>query len=218
MFSRALLENRDAIKDGLRGPYLVIRDALEPDKAERLHAELAGTARWERQSVTQRNFRYQRQQIRIGSGADLNDVPASLVELYRFLTSAATLQWAHEVSGRRCVDFMGGAALYGHGDGISLHNDFMPHDGDHGGKLIRAMTFNYYLTKEWRPEWGGTFVWDKPRATIVPEFNTLVLFLVGPRSLHWVEPVADNVPAQRLAITGWFMRRRDVPRRRLQPR
>jgi len=37
---------------------------------------------------------------------------------------------------------------------------------------------------------------------IVPEFNSLVLFRVSPRSWHQVAEVVSDV--QRLTVTGWY--------------
>ena len=216
MFNPILIDNKEQIRDGLKQPYLVLKDALMQDKAEQLYTDLNNAERWERQSVTQQNFTYQRRQIKIGADMEVHNVPESLLELYRFLSSEVCLQWVYEISGRKCVDFMGAAALYGIGDSISLHNDFMPHDCASGDKLIRAVAFNLYLTKEWHPDWGGKFVWDTPRAEIIPEFNKLVMFLVGPNSLHLVEPVISDAPRKRLAVTGWFMRNREVSRPKLK--
>lgn len=216
MFNQMLFDNKEQIRDGLKQPYLILNEALTNEKAEQLYTDLNNTERWERQNIAQQNFKYQRKQIKIEAGMDIHNVPTSLIELYRFLSSETCLQWVYEISGRKCVDFMGAAALYGMGDNISLHNDFMPHDNSSGDKLIRALTFNLYLTKEWQPDWGGKFVWDSPRAEVIPEFNKLVMFLVGPNSLHLVEPVISDAPRKRLAITGWFMRNRVSTRPKLK--
>ena len=76
--------------------------------------------------------------------------------------------------------------------------------------ITRAVTFNYYLTKQWNEEWGGSFVWEKPHSVLVPSFNTLVMFLVGPGSMHHVEPVVSENKIKRLAITGWFHSSKDA--------
>ena len=51
---------------------------------------------------------------------------------------------------------------------------------------------------------GWQFVWENPKNVINPEFNTLVMFLVGPDSHHHVTEVRGNGDNDRIALTGWF--------------
>jgi Rps23 Pro-64 3,4-dihydroxylase Tpa1-like proline 4-hydroxylase len=74
----------------------------------------------------------------------------------------------------------------------------------------RAVTFNYFLTKQWDPAWGGQFVWEHPYKSINPEFNTLVMFLVGPDSNHYVSRIEDCGDNLRVALTGWFYTHRQA--------
>ena len=202
-----LLDNTASLANALKEPFAVIKDAFIPEKAERLYAELMGSSHWAHQSIKDGDFRYERDSIKMGSDTS----PPSLRELYTFLNSARCLQWISEISGRQCDAFLGAAAIFNPGDQITEHNDKHIVKRDDGTRAVRAVTFTYYLTKDWAKPWGGQFVWNKPYTEIEPEFNTLVLFNVGDDTQHWVAPVNDSVTAKRLSVTGWFLRTIEKP-------
>jgi Rps23 Pro-64 3,4-dihydroxylase Tpa1-like proline 4-hydroxylase len=187
--------------EGLKRPFLLLENALIPAVADRLHAELVQSAYWDRQSIADPGFVYRRDAIVMGS----EHAPEILNDLHAYLSSEECLAWVSEVSGRACDSFQGAAAIFKPGDQISRHNDKRILTRDDGSKTVRAVTFNYYLTKQWDARWGGRLIWENPYTEILPTFNTLVMFNVGQDTHHWVEPVHDGVTTRRLSITGWFM-------------
>lgn len=83
-----------------------------------------------------------------------------------------------------------------------------------GSMVHRKIAMIYYLTKDWKEEYGGCFV-DyglEPPRTVVPQFNSLIAFLV-PRN-HQVTMMSDNAPP-RFSIFGWFSD--DIPYANIQP-
>lgn len=220
MLSDFLLHNTDQVRIGLAQPFYVVENALQPDVAERLYRELTEYDAW--QDEDQRNFSpqhvkaleqfapdysFRRRQIKLGEHSG----PESAEQFFRYLNSPDLLRWASTVSGRQCDLFQGSATLYRENDHIASHNDYYIVTREDGATVTRALTFNYYLTKRWDPQWGGRFVWTTPASIISPSFNTLVLFLVGRSSHHHVEAVSAAAREPRLAITGWFytVRQRD---------
>jgi hypothetical protein len=90
---------------------------------------------------------------------------------------------------------------YGKGDFLGPHHDGMK------GKV----GFVLYLTKNWKPQYGGnlhflTEDWLSIREVFVPGFNTLLLFKLpedGKGIPHFVSRV-ETGEEKRLAISGWF--------------
>lgn len=201
MINPSILNNKEGLIEGLKRPFLLLEDALVPEVAERLYTELMQSEHWDRQSIADPGFVYRRDAIVMGS----DHVPEGLAELFAYLSSAHILEWISAVSGRACDSFQGAAAVFKPGDQITRHNDKRILTKDDGSKTVRAVTFNYYLTKQWDAGWGGRLIWENPYTEILPSFNTLVLFNVGQDTHHWVEPVKEGVATRRLSITGWFM-------------
>ena len=210
MFNHAIIDDRGSLKRGLQQPYHVIRDALEPGFAEQLYNELLAFDQWSIDSEKtfqgegvpelQADYTYRRKSIFTDSPL----APPALAKLNAFFNSDACLAWMTDVSSRKCDNFVGTATRFEPGDHITRHNDNLTATRSDGLTHRRVVTINYWLSKNWEPEWGGQFVWETPRAEIVPTFNTLVMFLPGPSTHHWVEPVAASVTEPRLSITGWF--------------
>jgi Rps23 Pro-64 3,4-dihydroxylase Tpa1-like proline 4-hydroxylase len=214
LINRSFWGNRDGARAGLQQPFMYVEQALEEKFAERLYDELASFTGWRDESYKTdnygkttgglRDFKYHRKQIDM----DALNSPPSLRALYRFLNSRECLEWMSDVSGRRCDAFGGGAAVYDIGDSLDEHNDQLTFKDEDGNIITRAVTFNYFLTRDWSKEWGGRFIWCKPRQEFVPTFNTLLLFRVGAETLHKVEPILAGARQRRYSITGWFVTKR----------
>lgn len=82
------------------------------------------------------------------------------------------------------------------------------HSNPHTDRLeARTVTFLWQLTKDWKPEWGGAFYWNKAyyeNAYQHPSYNTLLLFSVTVNSVHMVTPVTKNAKGKRLTYGGWY--------------
>lgn len=221
MFGKTLLEDKSFMKDGLEQPYLVVKDALLPDFAELLYQELMTTDQWinsdrssftaKEQALIPKGYSFTREAFQLESAT----LPENIKKLYDYLNSDECLQWMTNLSGRQCDDFSGACARYYGGNHLTSHNDYYLNRANDGAITTRAITFNYYLTKDWQSEWGGNFVWEKPYAKLKPTFNTLVLFPVGYDSMHHVEQVNTLATNPRLAFTGWFTATRKAGERRL---
>ncbi len=201
MINPNIFNDKNEMIEGLKRPFLLLEEALVPDLAERLSQELLESRHWDRQSITDPGFTYRRDAIVLGS----EGAPPVLEELHAYLGSESCLRWVSEVSGRACDSFQGAAAIFKPGDQISRHNDKRILTREDGSRAVRAVTFNYYLTRHWDAGWGGRLIWENPYTEIMPSFNTLVMFNVGEGTHHWVEPVKEGVSTPRLSITGWFM-------------
>jgi Rps23 Pro-64 3,4-dihydroxylase Tpa1-like proline 4-hydroxylase len=86
-------------------------------------------------------------------------------------------------------------------------NFLSPHSDKGNGRLA----FVIYLTKYWKPQYGGNLHFmndDRTEIidTFVPSFNDLILFYIPPNNgiSHYVSHVVNGVKYNRFAITGWF--------------
>lgn len=116
-------------------------------------------------------------------------------------------------------------AKYDKGGRITLHNDALrwvvkPAEASErfpaGAQVYRKVALIYYLTKDWSADFGGCLVdnmEDGPKA-IVPEFNSLVAFLV-PRE-HWVSEMQEGSPL-RYTLFGWLHDYEPYPSGALRP-
>ena len=213
MLNPNLLKNTQFMREQLRQPFVILENALLPEVAEELYEELAGFDGWnyqDQKSLSEEQIAYQethapgytfsRHNLQFG----VDKLPPALQRFRGYLVSEPVRQWMADISGRRCDDFEGGAALLKEGGHIAEHNDYGVYRQKDGTTVTRALTFNYYLTRNWQPQWGGHFVWKRPCTRVVPSFNTLVMFLVGQNSNHYVEAVTPHARENRLAITGWY--------------
>ncbi len=68
------------------------------------------------------------------------------------------------------------------------------------------MAFVWHLSKNWRPEWGGALFWNQELSDgyLHASFNTLNLFVVSPKTYHFVTAVNDNAVEKRLTFNGWW--------------
>ena len=215
MLNMDRFSDREIIREGLKQPFLVIRDALLPEVAEKAYEELVAYPQWQyqdhrndlrpgEQAIQDKltpGYTFSRDKITLGA----DQAPETVSRVYEHLCSPEILSYFSAVSGRPCDDFQLSATMFRSGHHIADHNDFYVTKRKDGATVTRALTFNYYLTKHWQPEWGGRFVWKKPHTEIIPSFNTLVLFLVGKMSHHYVEAVKAEAAAPRIALTGWYL-------------
>ena len=192
----------------------LLKTRLIPKIAEQLYNDLVNCQHWQHQDQSsdlppkeQENqnqftpdYTFSRDKITLGE----DNAPAIATNLFEYLRSPDILSYFCDVSGRPCDDFQLSATKFREGNHISEHNDYYVKKRHDGATVTRTLTFNYYLTKNWRPDWGGRFIWKNPYAEITPTFNTLILFHVGHSSHHFVEGVNSQAEEPRIALTGWY--------------
>ena len=92
--------------------------------------------------------------------------------------------------------FMGGGAMScGNGGFLNIHADFNFH---HKLQLWRRCNVLFYLTPNWKDEWGGKLeLWSNDKkekvVEIEPYFNRMVIFSTTSESFHG-QPVPTKTP------------------------
>jgi Rps23 Pro-64 3,4-dihydroxylase Tpa1-like proline 4-hydroxylase len=103
------------------------------------------------------------------------------------------------------------ASLYGGGISLMTQGSFLnPHlDNSHDKERqnYRVLNALYYVTPEWKPEYGGNLeLWPyglkAKQQTIWSQFNRLVVMVTNKTSLHSVSPVLAN--AHRCCVSNYY--------------
>ena len=103
------------------------------------------------------------------------------------------------------------ALRFGPGDHVGCRDDRAQAEvlGADGQPRVfsRAVGAILYLTKGWKPQFGGNFIdlstdREQPRR-VAPAFNTLVLFRVP--HMHAISPVRHSDATPLFAVHGWWM-------------
>lgn len=121
---------------------------------------------------------------------------------------ARVIQKVAEITGIK--DAVGDPHLYAGGISAMVHGHFLnPHiDNSHDGEQqnYRVLNLLYYVTPDWRPEYGGNLeLWDVPvknRIEIRSLFNRLVLMATNDKSWHSVNEVKAKDP--RCCISNYY--------------
>lgn len=99
--------------------------------------------------------------------------------------------------------YAGGITLMRRGDFLNPHID-NSHDGER--RLYRTVNLLYYVTPEWKSDYGGSLeLWDDAvkRATVIPTlFNRLVVMETNRRSWHSVSPVRHE--GHRCCVSNYY--------------
>jgi hypothetical protein len=168
---------------------VLIPRAFDDDWAERVHLDLEHCTRWEPEQTGAEYFHYRQHGLR-----DATQFPDAVREVARVFQSGATKALLGEVTGCDCSGPLWYAAS------LYLPGDYsLPHSDAWGS---RTLSFVWYLSKNWKPEWGGHFVWCPTGAIVSPMFNSLVLFRASMQSLHAVSPVSPQAQGRRISING----------------
>ena len=182
-----------------QGRAVVIPDALPEDLAEQVHNDLDRSTSW-----TPREGGYGFASYRNCVIEALEGRTPTLTACSRLFKSSATRRFVGELSGEDCAGDAGVAAAWYRPGEYAL-----PHD-DSVAEAPRSVSYVWYLTKEWRRQWGGTLFWCPSGQYVNPSFNTLIIFRATPSNIHFVCPVAPSATAKRLTIHGFWHRSKQV--------
>jgi thioredoxin 1 len=178
------------------GGLVAIRDAFDPDFAERMHRSLDTCTAWRLHEGYEEHFHYHHHNV-----YELGEFPVDLAWCSKIFDSSPTKQWVSRLSGRSCLGPAEvSASWYVPGDHSLPHNDVAARDASSN----RQVAFVWHLAKDWRSEWGGALFWCSKGCYLPPVFNTLWLFNVVPESNHFVTHVSPYARGKRLAINGWW--------------
>ena len=203
-----------------------VRDFLQPDAAERLHACLRDDVPWH---VAERNQPNRPAPAFGAPDPDLDDAYArartegfhfaydrylmvealkegrdpGLVALHSvvpFFNGPQFLEFIRWFGSDPAINMVGAQATrYRPGQFLRLHDDKHQDEG-------RRYAYVLNLSREWEADWGGLLQFIDARGNVVdsfvPRFNSLSLFKVP--FGHVVTPVAPWAKEPRLAITGWW--------------
>lgn len=178
------------------GGLIVIRNAFEPEFAERMYRSLDRCTSWRPFEGYEEDFSYHHHNLYVPE-----EYPADLAWCSKIFSSSGTKSWVTRLSGRSCpgpAQFS--ASWYLPGDYSLPHNDI----AESGDDSHRQVAYVWHLAKDWRSEWGGALYWCARAYYLPPVFNTLLLFNVGPGSNHFVTQVSPYAQGKRLAINGWW--------------
>lgn len=177
-----------------QGRAIIIPDALPRDFAEDVHRDLSQSKRWTMLESGHDFFHF-----RVSAISELEGHTPALTKCSRLFRSAATRRFIAGLSGHDCAGLPHVAAgWYRPGEYALPHNDT--------GVKGRSVAYVWYLTKDWRQEWGGAFFWCPTGQYVLPAFNALMIFNVVPANLHLVCPVAPTATAKRLTVNGFWCR------------
>ena len=192
------------IRNHLANEKLVsIRQALKETFAERLFKCIDEFSDWKVYEDYSEHFHYHHHNI-----YDDKSFPRDLLWCNQIFDSDLTKNFIQRLSGRNCMGkTVFSASLYLPGDHSLPHTDLV----SAGQKEYRQVAFVWHLTKNWQHNWGGDLFWCPTNRYLTPTFNTLLLFTVGKNSLHFVTPVSPYAQSKRLAISGWWTGKPQVP-------
>ena len=184
------------------GQIVVLRDAFVKSFADRIHAAIDSfnTTDWVVETDANLRANAFRKRKPATDATVLNN--PDLRRFYDIFTDDKTEEFIEALSGRDCQGHVEVApALFKPGDFGAPHNDWIGQ---------RAVTFTWNLTKQWRPEWGGTLHWSGgPKSyqngSYPATYNTMYLFNVRANSTHSVTPVSpQSKHHKRLSMQGWW--------------
>ena len=184
-------------------PTFVLDDVLPEAWAREIYAAFPGQDR-----MSFKNSMKERKHV----AAQMNEHEPILEESVYAFQQPNVLKLIAEITGLRALE--SDAELYAGGISAMVKGSYLkPHlDNSHDSKQDRYRVLNllYYVTPDWRPEFGGSLeVWDKgpsgsPRA-FPALFNRLVVMATNRTSWHSVsEIVADG---RRCCVSNYYFSR-----------
>lgn len=141
-----------------------------------------------KQKIDLNNLFYIRQII------DMKKAETGILQEYaNFLNSAEFIEPMKEITGKTNATYVAAeATCYSKGCFLGEHDDAFDPDN--------LVAFVFYLTPEWRADWGGILMFEN--GIIPPMWNTLGLFTVPVK--HFVSSVSPAATKNRYSVTGWL--------------
>src|SRR5262249_61709290 len=131
------------------GGLVGIREAFEPEFAERMYRSLDACTTWRVYEKYEEHFHYHHHNL-----YKENEYPPDLAWCDKVFDSAATKAWATRLSGRSCIGpTVFSASWYLPGDHSLPHTDAIAS----GGGADRPVAFLWHLLKDRRGGGGGGF-------------------------------------------------------------
>lgn len=201
-----------------------IRDFLQADAAQRLHACLRDDVPWhvaergqpnrtpitdaddpalvqayERAGEADFHFVYDRY-LMVEALKEGRDSQLLLPSVVAFFNSPQFLEFIRWFGDDPSLNMVGAQATrYRPGQFLRLHNDQQAGEG-------RRYAYVLNLSRDWRADWGGLLHFADEAGNVVdtmlPRWNSLSLFKVP--AYHYVDLIAPWAREPRLAITGWW--------------
>jgi len=184
--------NRKQVATALRaGGLVVIPNAFRKRVADEVHQALTQTAEWGIYESFYPGFFFHHHNL-----YDPWVWPPAMRRMQSVFASSGTRSFIADLTERDCsAEPTFSASLYLPGDHSLPHNDLLEN---------RSVAYVWHLTKNWSSSWGGAFYWVPSGASLMPEFNSLLLFVVSDASNHFVTTVSPHARQQRLAVNGWW--------------
>lgn len=184
--------------------YAVIDDVLPDAIAREAFEAFPPTANG---FITRRSFREFKH-----TASNLHRFPALLADVALAMQDARVVRRIGELTGFDALEE--DATFYAAGLSMMFKGQFLnPHiDNSHDGSRSRYRRLNllYYLTPNWRPEFGGNLeLWNPQvtrQVTIPPLFNRLVIMETHRSSWHSVSPVTVDQP--RCCVSSYLFSKR----------
>ena len=174
-------------------PYVIVNDFLDSNTLDLVIDALAGLEYDFKESDL---FSY-------WASVELTDINHPAINILR--DDLGDKPWREKVSKSFNVKELSNidmaAYVYGLGDFL------LPHDDQVEGRII---AYSLHLTPEITEEMGGALnvfeaddkVKSKLVDSIIPEYNSLIMFEVSDHSWHEVSEILMDI--QRLTVTGWY--------------
>jgi Rps23 Pro-64 3,4-dihydroxylase Tpa1-like proline 4-hydroxylase len=199
-----LAQHRDGLQRDFalpdRVPSCHVDGLLPEDMAHAIHAQFPAT-----DAMAFKNTLRERKYV----SAQMDRHAAIIEEAVYAFQDARVVRLIGEITGMQGLEpdtnlYAGGISAMPQGNYLRPHLD-NSHDKDQG--RYRALNLLYYVTPDWREEYGGNFeLWDEgpkgePR-TIVSRFNRLVLMATNRHSWHSVSEVLH--PQARCCVSNYY--------------
>jgi Rps23 Pro-64 3,4-dihydroxylase Tpa1-like proline 4-hydroxylase len=195
---------RTEFQSPARVPSCAIDDVLPETLARRIYAEFPSSGRMTfKTSIKERKY----------VAAQMDAHPPILEEAVYAFQDARVVDLASRITGLGGMEpdfelYAGGISAMPLGGYLKPHLD---NSHDKGRNRYRALNLLFYVTPDWRAEYGGNLeLWDEgPRGSprVIPSlFNRLVLMATNRRSWHSVSEIVH--PGVRCCVSNYYFSER----------